>query len=133
MRSHNVERAPFHASMVDELVHAVLEGHEHRSSGVDGRWALEMIMGMYESHRHGSAGLPATSSADPSARTLAERDRHANPREAKHRLETPLAGTCPLMNGPVLRVAVVGHTNRGNFGHAMDTAFSRVPGTESSR
>ena len=33
------------------------------------------------------------------------------------------------MNGPVLRVAVVGHTNRGNFGHAMDTAFSRVPGT----
>ena len=33
------------------------------------------------------------------------------------------------MNGAVLRVAVVGHTNRGNFGHAMDTAFSRVPGT----
>ncbi len=33
------------------------------------------------------------------------------------------------MNGTVLRVAVVGHTNRGNFGHAMDTAFARVPGT----
>ena len=33
------------------------------------------------------------------------------------------------MNGTVVRVAVIGHTNRGNFGHAMDTAFSRVPGT----
>ena len=73
-RSYNVERAPFHASMVDELVHAVLEGHEHRSSGVDGRWALEMIMGMYESHRHGGArvSLPLQARTHPLERWLDE-------------------------------------------------------------
>lgn len=60
--------------MVDELVHAVLEGHEHRSSGVDGRWALEMIMGMYESHRHGGArvSLPLQARTHPLERWLSE-------------------------------------------------------------
>lgn len=41
--------------MVEELVAAVEEGRDHRSSGADGRWALEMIMGVYESHRRGGA------------------------------------------------------------------------------
>lgn len=49
--------APHHTGMVEELVAAIEEGREHRSSGVDGRWALEMIMGVYESHRHGGARI----------------------------------------------------------------------------
>jgi predicted dehydrogenase len=48
-------RAPHHTGMVEELVAAIEEGREHRSSGRDGRWALEMIMGIYESHRRDGA------------------------------------------------------------------------------
>jgi UDP-N-acetyl-2-amino-2-deoxyglucuronate dehydrogenase len=50
--------APFHTAMVEELVTAIEEGREHRSSGRDGRWALEMIMGVYESHRREGARVP---------------------------------------------------------------------------
>jgi predicted dehydrogenase len=50
--------APHHTAMVEELVAAVEQGREHRSSGVEGRWALEMIMGVYESHRRGGARVP---------------------------------------------------------------------------
>ena len=48
-------QAPYHTAMVEEMVAAIEEGRPHRSSGVDGRWALEMIMGVYESHRNGGA------------------------------------------------------------------------------
>ena len=34
------------------------QGREHRSSGREGRWALEMIMGVYEFHRRGGARVP---------------------------------------------------------------------------
>jgi predicted dehydrogenase len=51
-------QAPYHTAMVEELVAAIEEGREHRSSGRDGRWALEMIMGVYESHRRGGARVP---------------------------------------------------------------------------
>lgn len=44
-------QVPYHTAMVEELVRAIEEGREHRSSGGDGRWALEMILGVYESHR----------------------------------------------------------------------------------
>ncbi len=50
--------APHHTAMVEELVTAIEEGRAHRSNGRDGRWALEMIMGVYESHRHGGARIP---------------------------------------------------------------------------
>jgi predicted dehydrogenase len=50
--------APHHTAMVEELVAAVEQGREHRSSGSEGRWALEMIMGVYESHRRGGARVP---------------------------------------------------------------------------
>ena len=36
--------SPHHTAMAEELVAAVEEGREHRSSGADGRWALDMIM-----------------------------------------------------------------------------------------
>ena len=57
--------APHHTAMIEELVGAIEQGREHRSSGVDGRWALEMIMGVYESHRRGGVRVPLP---------LAERD-----------------------------------------------------------
>ena len=42
--------------MVEELVGGVEEGAgAPRYSGADGRWALEMIMGVYQSHRRGGA------------------------------------------------------------------------------
>jgi predicted dehydrogenase len=50
--------APHHTGMVEELVAAIEQGRPHRSSGADGRWALEMIMGVYESHRRGGARVP---------------------------------------------------------------------------
>lgn len=31
---------------------------------------------------------------------------------------------------PTLRVAVIGHTGRGNFGHGLDTLWKDVPGTQ---
>jgi hypothetical protein len=57
-------------AMVTELTAAVEAGREHRSSGRDGRWALEMIQGVYESHRHGGARvpLPLASRSHPLAR-----------------------------------------------------------------
>jgi predicted dehydrogenase len=66
--------APYHTAMVEELVAAVEEGREHRSSGRDGRWALEMIMGVYESHRRGGAraALPLTQRDHPLERWLRE-------------------------------------------------------------
>jgi predicted dehydrogenase len=48
-------RSPYHTAMAEELAAAVTEGREHRSSGRDGRWALEMIMGVYVSHAAGGA------------------------------------------------------------------------------
>ena len=66
--------APHHTAMVEELTAAIEEGREHRSSGVDGRWALEMIMGTYESHRRGGArvGLPLAERDHPLERWLRE-------------------------------------------------------------
>jgi hypothetical protein len=60
--------------MVEELMAAIAEGREHRSSGRDGRWALEMIMGVYESHRRDGArvALPLTHRGHPLERWLAE-------------------------------------------------------------
>lgn len=62
------------AAMVEELVAAIEEGREHRSSGRDGRWALEMIMGVFESHRHGGArvDLPLAYRGHPLERWLEE-------------------------------------------------------------
>ena len=50
--------APHFVGMVEELVAAIEEGREHRGSGRDGRWALEMIMGVYESHRRDGTRVP---------------------------------------------------------------------------
>jgi UDP-N-acetyl-2-amino-2-deoxyglucuronate dehydrogenase len=67
-------RAPYHTAMVEELVAAIEGGREHRSGGADGRWALEMIMGVYESHRHGGArvALPLPERRHPLQRWLEE-------------------------------------------------------------
>lgn len=66
--------APFHTAMVEELVASVEEQRAHRSSGEDGRWALEMIMGVYESHRLGGArvALPLADRTHPLQRWLEE-------------------------------------------------------------
>ena len=50
--------APHHTAMVEELMASIEEKREHRSSGYEGRWALELIMGVYESHRRGGARVP---------------------------------------------------------------------------
>lgn len=67
-------QAPHHTAMVEELVAAIQEGREHRSSGADGRWALEMIMGVYESHRRGGArvALPLADRGHPLQRWINE-------------------------------------------------------------
>jgi predicted dehydrogenase len=67
-------QAPYHTAMVEELVRAIEEGREHRSSGADGRWALEMIMGVYESQRRGGARvtLPLPERRHPLQRWLEE-------------------------------------------------------------
>jgi hypothetical protein len=59
---------------VEELTATIEEGREHRSSGVDGRWALEMIMGTYESHRRDGArvALPLAERDHPLDRWLRE-------------------------------------------------------------
>ena len=66
--------APHHTAMVEELTAAIEEGREHRSSEVDGRWAQEMIMGTYESHRRGGArvALPLAERDHPLERWLRE-------------------------------------------------------------
>jgi hypothetical protein len=43
-------QSPYHTAMAEELVAAIEEDREHRSSGREGRWALERIMGTYASH-----------------------------------------------------------------------------------
>jgi predicted dehydrogenase len=67
-------QAPYHTAMVEELVGAIEGGREHRSSGADGRWALEMIMGVYESHRRAGAraALPLPDRRHPLQRWLEE-------------------------------------------------------------
>jgi len=74
--------APHHTAMVEELVAAIEERREHRSSGVDGRWALEMIMGTYESHRRGGArvALPLEERDHPLERWLREEGRALPPK-----------------------------------------------------
>jgi predicted dehydrogenase len=64
---------PYRA-MLGELIVAVETGREHRSSGLDGRWALEMILGVYESHRRGGerVALPAAERDHPLERWLIE-------------------------------------------------------------
>ena len=59
--------SPYHTAMVQELVAAMEEGREHRSSGADGRWTLEMVMGIYASHRLGGrrVNLPLASRTHP--------------------------------------------------------------------
>ena len=73
--------SPHHTAMVEELVAAIEEGREHRSSGADGRWALEMIMGVYESHRRGGARveLPLAFRGHPLERWLDEAGRPLPP------------------------------------------------------
>jgi hypothetical protein len=63
--------------MVEELVAAIEEGRPHRSAGADGRWALEMIHGAFESHRCGGArvALPLPDRGHPLERWLAEAGR----------------------------------------------------------
>jgi UDP-N-acetyl-2-amino-2-deoxyglucuronate dehydrogenase len=67
-------QAPYHTAMVEELVSAIEGGREHRSSGADGRWALEMIMGVYESQRRAGArvALPLPERRHPLQRWLEE-------------------------------------------------------------
>ena len=74
--------APHHTGMVEELTAAIGEQREHRSSGVDGRWALEMIMGTYESHRHGGAriALPLLARDHPLDRWLRDEGRPLPPK-----------------------------------------------------
>jgi predicted dehydrogenase len=90
--------APHHVAMVEELVAAIEEGREHRSSGVDGRWALEMIMGVYESHRRGGArvALPLAERDHPLERRLRE--------EGKPLPEKPEAAV-KVLRAPISRVA----------------------------
>ncbi len=73
---------PHHIAMVEELVAAMEEGREHRSSAYDGRWALEMIMGVYESHRREGArvALPLGRRDHPLERWLAETGRAVPPK-----------------------------------------------------
>jgi UDP-N-acetyl-2-amino-2-deoxyglucuronate dehydrogenase len=57
---------PSVSTMYRELIRAIEEGREHPSSGAVGRATMEMIMGMYESHRHGAkVRLPLTERAHP--------------------------------------------------------------------
>lgn len=65
---------PHQVAMIEELIVAIEDGREHRSSGRDGRWALEMILGVYESHRRGGTRveLPLTDRGHPLQRWLAE-------------------------------------------------------------
>ncbi len=66
--------APHHTGMVEELMAAIEERRQHRSSGYEGRWALEMIMGIYESHRRGGARveLPLANRDHPLQRWIDE-------------------------------------------------------------
>lgn len=66
--------APHHTAMVEGLTAVIEEGRAHRSSGVDGRWALKMIMGTSESHRGGGAQvtLPLANRDHPLDRWLRE-------------------------------------------------------------
>ncbi|MBI3969696.1 MAG: Gfo/Idh/MocA family oxidoreductase [Chloroflexi bacterium] len=76
------QQAPYHTGMVEELVAAIEQGREHRSSGRAGRWALEMIMGVYESHRRGGARveLPLAYRGHPLQRWLEEDGRPLPPK-----------------------------------------------------
>lgn len=61
--------------MLQELVSAIENGREHRSSGFEGRAALEMIMSVYESHRRGATVmLPLRERAHPLRRWLDDAD-----------------------------------------------------------
>lgn len=48
----DVEEEPI-ATMYRELAHAIETNTEPPSSGVEGRWAFEMIMAIYQSHKEG--------------------------------------------------------------------------------
>jgi predicted dehydrogenase len=65
---------PHQIAMLEELVAAIESGREHRSSGRDGRWALEMILGIYASHRQAGARveLPLADRGHPLQRWLAD-------------------------------------------------------------
>ena len=69
--------APFHTATVEELTAAIEGRRAHRSAGRDGRWALDMIMGIYESHRRGGARveLPLPHRDHPLERWLRSADR----------------------------------------------------------
>ena len=76
--------APHHTAMVEELVAAVEQGREHRSSGTEGRWALEMIMGVYEFPPPGRGqGAPAPRGAGPPPAALDRRGRGAPTGQAR--------------------------------------------------
>jgi predicted dehydrogenase len=67
-------QSPYHTAMVEELVTAIEEKREHRSSGREGRWAMEMIMGTYASHAREGArvNLPLVDRGHPLQRWLNE-------------------------------------------------------------
>jgi predicted dehydrogenase len=86
----DVADVPHHVAMVEELVAALAEGREHRSNGLDGRWALEMIHGAFESHHRDGAriDLPLSHRGHPLERWLAE--------EGRPLPERPASATKPL-------------------------------------
>ena len=64
-------------AMLAELQAAIAEDRPHRSDVRDGRWALDMIMGVYESHRQNGArvALPLPQRAHPLERWLQDEGR----------------------------------------------------------
>jgi predicted dehydrogenase len=90
-------QAPHHVAMVEELVAAIEAAREHRSSGRDGRWAMEMIMGVYESHRRGGARveLPLAERSHPLQRWIDEEGVPQPPRPEHRVRELRLPGGSP--------------------------------------
>jgi predicted dehydrogenase len=88
-------QAPYHTGMVEELVAAIEGGRAHRSSGRDGRWALEMIAGVYESHRRGGVRveLPLAHRDHPLERWLHDAGRPLPPKpEPRQKVLSASAG-----------------------------------------
>ncbi len=63
---------PGMVSMLEAIIRAIETGEEHPSSGRDGRWAMEMIMGVFESHAQGGVvALPLAERRQPLDRWVA--------------------------------------------------------------
>lgn len=64
--------APGIVVMLEELVRCIATGADHPSGGSEARASLEMIMGVFESHRAGLVSFPLAERGHPLQRWLAE-------------------------------------------------------------